>query len=104
MVGSGNPPHRHPPRKKKHPARSHHRLVALAKSPSSSRSTSPHQTEIATVMLTPTSTPVQAKRPFKWVAWDAARLMDMLRGSYLFEDDPKRILQDPESMRASYIR
>src|SRR5437879_11836185 len=30
--------------------------------------------------------------------------MDMLRGSYLFEDDPKRILQDPESMRASYIR
>jgi histidine ammonia-lyase len=54
--------------------------------------------------LTPMSTPVQAKRPFKWVAWDAARLMDMLRGSYLFEDDPKRILQDPESMRASYIR
>ncbi|MDB5397844.1 MAG: aromatic amino acid lyase [Rhodospirillales bacterium] len=54
--------------------------------------------------LTPLSTPVQAKRPFKWVAWDAARLMDMLRGSYLFEDDPKRILQDPESMRASYIR
>jgi histidine ammonia-lyase len=54
--------------------------------------------------LTPMATPVQAKRPFKWVAWDAARLMDMLRGSYLFEDDPKRILQDPESMRASYIR
>jgi histidine ammonia-lyase len=47
---------------------------------------------------------VQEKRPFKWVAWDAARLMDMLRGSYLFEDDAKRILQDPESMRASYIR
>jgi histidine ammonia-lyase len=30
--------------------------------------------------------------------------MDILKGSYLFEDDPKRILQDPESMRASYIR
>ena len=54
--------------------------------------------------VTPMAARVQEKRPFKWVAWDAARLMDMLRGSYLFEDDPKRILQDPESMRASYIR
>ncbi len=54
--------------------------------------------------VTPLAPLVQAKRPFKWVAWDAARLMDMLKGSYLFEDDPKRILQDPESMRASYIR
>jgi histidine ammonia-lyase len=54
--------------------------------------------------ITPMVTPVQAKRPFKWVNWDAARVMDMLKGSYLFEDDPKRILQDPESMRASYIR
>jgi histidine ammonia-lyase len=54
--------------------------------------------------VTPMVTPVQAKRPFKWVNWDAARVMEMLKGSYLFEDDPKRILQDPESMRASYIR
>ena len=54
--------------------------------------------------ITPMVTPVQAQRPFKWVNWDAARVMDMLKGSYLFEDDPKRILQDPESMRASYIR
>jgi histidine ammonia-lyase len=54
--------------------------------------------------VTPMAPGVQEKRPFKWVAWDAARLMDMLKGSYLFEDDPKRILQDPESMRASYIR
>jgi len=54
--------------------------------------------------LTPMTAPVQANRPFKWVNWDAARIMDMLRGSYLFEDDPGRILQDPESMRASYIR
>jgi histidine ammonia-lyase len=54
--------------------------------------------------VTPMAPLVQEKRPFKWVAWDAARLMDMLKGSYLFEDDPKRILQDPESMRASYIR
>ncbi len=54
--------------------------------------------------VTPMASLVQTKRPFKWVAWDAARIMDILRGSYLFADDPKRILQDPESMRASYIR
>jgi histidine ammonia-lyase len=54
--------------------------------------------------VTPMAGLVQQKRPFKWVAWDAARLMDILKGSYLFQDDPKRILQDPESMRASYIR
>jgi len=54
--------------------------------------------------VTPMAPLVQEKRPFKWVAWDAARLMEILRGSYLFENDPKRILQDPESMRASYIR
>jgi histidine ammonia-lyase len=28
----------------------------------------------------------------------------MLKGSYLFDEDPKRIIQDPESMRASSIR
>ncbi len=54
--------------------------------------------------LTPMVTPVQAKRPFRWVNWDAARIMDMLKGSFLFDDDPKRILQDPQSMRAGYIR
>lgn len=54
--------------------------------------------------VTPLAPLVQEKRPFKWVAWDAARLMDILKDSYLFEDDPRRILQDPESMRASYIR
>jgi len=54
--------------------------------------------------ITPMVSPVQAQRPFKWVNWDAARVMDILKGSYLFEDDPKRILQDPQSMRASYVR
>jgi len=54
--------------------------------------------------VTPMASLVQEKRPFKWVAWDAARIMDILKGSYLFERDPTRILQDPESMRASYIR
>jgi histidine ammonia-lyase len=54
--------------------------------------------------ITPIVSPVQAKRPFKWVNWDAARVLEMLKGSYLLEVDPKRILQDPQSMRASYIR
>jgi histidine ammonia-lyase len=31
-------------------------------------------------------------------------MLEMIRGSYLFDNDPKRILQDPESLRASYIR
>jgi len=30
--------------------------------------------------------------------------MDMIKGGYLFDDDPKRIIQDPESMRASTQR
>lgn len=54
--------------------------------------------------ITPLSTPVQANRPFKWLNWNAARILDMLRGSYLFDDDPNRIIQDPESLRASSIR
>jgi len=54
--------------------------------------------------ITPLSLVVQRERPFKWLNWDAARVLDMLKGSYLFNDDPKRIIQDPESLRASSIR
>lgn len=54
--------------------------------------------------ISPLAQPVQANRPFKWLNWDAARVLDMLRGSYLFELDDKRIIQDPESLRASSIR
>jgi histidine ammonia-lyase len=54
--------------------------------------------------ITPLAQPVQANRPFKWLNWDAARVLNMLRGSYLFELDDKRIIQDPESLRASSIR
>src|SRR6202167_4756254 len=54
--------------------------------------------------VSPLAQPVQATRPFKWLNWDAARVLDMLRGSYLFELDDKRIIQDPESLRASSIR
>jgi histidine ammonia-lyase len=54
--------------------------------------------------ITPLAQPVQANRPFKWLNWDAARILDLLRGSYLFERDAQRIIQDPESLRASSIR
>src|SRR3981189_2029962 len=54
--------------------------------------------------VSPLSLPVQANRPFKWLNWDASRVLDMLKGSYLFELDAKRIIQDPESLRASSIR
>jgi histidine ammonia-lyase len=54
--------------------------------------------------VSPLAQPVQANRPFRWLNWDAARVLDMLKGSYLFELDDKRIIQDPESLRASSIR
>lgn len=52
----------------------------------------------------PLSYLVQTNRPFKWINWDANRVKEMLRGSYLFDADPKRIIQDPESQRAAAIR
>jgi histidine ammonia-lyase len=60
--------------------------------------------------VTPLFSTVQANRPYRWVNWDAARIMTMIRGSYLFNDEGdsdlkiKRIIQDPESMRAGYVR
>lgn len=54
--------------------------------------------------VTPLNYVVQTDRPFKWLNWDADRIKEMLRGSYLFGDDKSRIIQDPESLRASSIR
>jgi histidine ammonia-lyase len=54
--------------------------------------------------ITPLSLVVQADRPFKWLNWDAARVLEMIKGGYLFDADEKRIIQDPESLRASSIR
>ena len=51
--------------------------------------------------LTPMSMPVRTTRPFPWTAYSSERILDMLRGSYLYEYDPNRIIQDPESMRAT---
>jgi histidine ammonia-lyase len=54
--------------------------------------------------VTPLSYLVQSDRPFKWLNWDATRVKEMIKGSYLFGDDKGRIIQDPESLRASSIR
>ena len=54
--------------------------------------------------ITPLSLVVQHDRPEKWLNWHAARILDMIKGSYLFDKDAKRIIQDPESLRASSIR
>jgi histidine ammonia-lyase len=54
--------------------------------------------------VSPLTLAVQSDRPDRWLNWDAARVLEMIRGSYLFEDDQKRIIQDPESLRASSIR
>jgi histidine ammonia-lyase len=50
--------------------------------------------------VTPIVMPVQGTRPFPWVNYHAARVMEMIRGSYLFDNDPARIIQDPEGLRA----
>jgi len=54
--------------------------------------------------LTPISMPVQSNRPYPWMNWNASKIMGMVSGSYLFEADPDRIIQDPISMRASTQR
>jgi len=54
--------------------------------------------------VTPLSLVVQRDRPEKWLNWHAARTLDMIKGSYIFDKDAKRIIQDPESLRASSIR
>ena len=54
--------------------------------------------------VTPLGSAVQSYRPFKWINYDADRVMNMIRGSYLFDADPNRIIQDPESLRAATQR
>ena len=51
----------------------------------------------------PISAPVQSARPFKWANYSAARALDMLKGSYVFNGE-YRIIQDPESLRATVWR
>lgn len=51
----------------------------------------------------PLTMPVQSTRPFPWANYAAGRALDMLRGSYVFNGD-HRIIQDPESLRATVWR
>ena len=51
----------------------------------------------------PLSMPVQATRPFAWPNYAAERVLDMLKGSYVFNDE-YRVIQDPESLRATVWR
>jgi histidine ammonia-lyase len=45
------------------------------------------------------STTAQANRPFRWMNWDALRLLDMLKGGALFEDDQSRSDTLPDDLR-----
>jgi histidine ammonia-lyase len=36
----------------------------------------------------PLSLPARANRPYAWLDWDAERILALLKGSYLFRDDP----------------
>ena len=51
--------------------------------------------------VTPLAAVPQEARPFPYQNWQAKRLLDLIRGSYLFdlEPDGKRIIQDPLSFR-----
>ncbi len=51
--------------------------------------------------LAPLSLPAQSNRPFKWLNWDAARLLDMIGGGYLFESDPKPPVRNLDSLPIS---
>ena len=54
--------------------------------------------------VAPLALPARQGRPFPWLNWDAARVLDMLRGSYLFALDGQRTAPDPQSLRASNVR
>jgi histidine ammonia-lyase len=54
--------------------------------------------------ITPIAAPTQLNRPEPWLNWHAKRMLEMLRGSYLFDAEPGRIIQDADSLRASSIR
>jgi len=54
--------------------------------------------------ITPLTAAVQRDRPEPWLNWHARHILDLLKGAYLFGADEQRIIQDPESLRASSIR
>ncbi len=51
----------------------------------------------------PLALPVRRTRPYPWANFAAMRVLDMLKGSYVF-DGEHRLLQDAESLRATVWR
>ncbi len=54
--------------------------------------------------LGPLSLPAQANRPYQWLYWDATRVLDMLGGSYLFDQDATSAHDFPAALSLSVTR
>ena len=53
----------------------------------------------------PLSLPAQANRPYEWLDWDAERILGLLKGSSLFDDDPAGPARAyPDSLTLSLTR
>jgi histidine ammonia-lyase len=52
----------------------------------------------------PLSLPAQANRPFLWLYWDAGRVLDMIKGSYLFDEDAAGTRTYPAQLAGSLVR
>jgi histidine ammonia-lyase len=52
----------------------------------------------------PLSLPAQANRPFKWIYWDAGRVLDMIKGSYLLSEETVGTRTYPDRLAASPTR
>ncbi len=53
--------------------------------------------------IAPLSVAAEANRPYRWINWDALRVLDMLKGGVLFDADPTRGDSLPGGLRASLI-
>ncbi len=54
--------------------------------------------------IAPLALPAQENRPLKWTYWDAARVLDMLKGSYLLTEDGPAQHSSPASLDLSPAR
>ena len=52
----------------------------------------------------PLSLPAQANRPHQWIYWDAGRVLDMIKGSYLFDEPTIDAPVLPDALAASPTR
>jgi histidine ammonia-lyase len=54
--------------------------------------------------IAPVALPAQENRPLKWTYWDAARVLDMLKGSYLLTEDGPAQRPSPVNLDLSLTR